>query len=162
VDSQRGRSRPAVSDWERFAAADPYFYIATDKSLDLRSEAGRRRFFQMGQTTVEELDREVASDLPGRSLAVEIGCGVGRLLLSTAARFGTVRGVDVAPTMLKLVRELALERGLANVEAYLPEDPWDEPRGSADYVYSFIVFQHIGTRGGDPRLPPAFGERSAP
>jgi SAM-dependent methyltransferase len=132
-----------LGDWERFAASDPYFYIATETGLDLRSESGRQQFFRSGETVARELDEQVAAELPGRSVAIEIGCGVGRLLLSVAADFETVRGVDVAPTMLKLARELAHERGLANVQTYLPHEAWDEPAGTVDYVYSWLVFQHI-------------------
>jgi cyclopropane fatty-acyl-phospholipid synthase-like methyltransferase len=132
-----------LGDWERFASSDPYFYIATDTGLDLRSESGRRQFFQIGEATAQELSGQVAADVPGHSLAIEIGCGVGRLLLSVAGEFETVRGVDVAPTMLKLLGQIADERGIANVQAYLPNQPWDEPAGTADYAYSFLVFQHI-------------------
>jgi SAM-dependent methyltransferase len=131
-----------VGDWEGFATADPYFYVCTDQPPPRTAEE-RRIFFERGARVADELLGEVEADLPGWSTAIEIGCGVGRLLLPTARRFGEVRGVDVAPTMLAVLDENAREGGVTNVRGYLPGASWDEPSGSADYVYSFLVFQHV-------------------
>jgi hypothetical protein len=45
--------------------------------------------------------------------------------------------------MLAVLDENAREAGVTNVHGYLPEASWDEPSGSVDYVYSFLVFQHV-------------------
>lgn len=130
-------------DWERFAAEDAYRYICTGTPRRPRTHAEVQAFLEAGAQTAAALLAQVEADLPGRSLAIEIGCGIGRLLLPHAARFDEVRGVDVSPTMLSGTRALADEQGHRNVRTYLPDEPWDEPPGSADYVYSFLVFQHI-------------------
>ena len=59
------------------------------------------RFFASGRDTTAWMLDQVAGELPGRDLALEIGCGIGRLLIPMARRFSRVIGVDVAPTMLK-------------------------------------------------------------
>src|SRR5438067_6993777 len=64
-------------------------------------------------------------------LAVDFGCGVGRLTRSMAKRAKHVVGVDVSPTML------ALAPKLPNV-TYTDSLP-----PSADFICSLIVFQHI-------------------
>ena len=133
-----------MGDGERLAAADPYFYVCTDQAAP-HTPAERRRFFDRGAKVADELLSEVETDLPGWSTTLEIGCGVGRLLLPTAQRFDEARGVDVSPTMLALLEANTRERGISNVRGYLPESDWDEPAGSADYVFSILVFQHIET-----------------
>jgi SAM-dependent methyltransferase len=132
-----------MADWERFAREDPYFYISTTKGGPPRTAEERRAFLELGVENAHALIREVEDDLPGWSRAVEIGCGIGRLLLAHARRFAEVRGVDISPTMLAGLRALAAEDGLSNVRTYLPDEPWDAPPGTADYIFSSLVFQHI-------------------
>ncbi|MHC4416680.1 MAG: class I SAM-dependent methyltransferase [Planctomycetota bacterium] len=91
--------------------------------------------------------QQLAGELPGRDLAIEIGCGVGRLLIPMAERFSRVIGVDIAPTMLQKLGAHCERFGIANAEARLIDESWDR-RGDADLVYSWLVFQHIA----DPRL----------
>jgi SAM-dependent methyltransferase len=129
--------------WEGFAHSDPYFYIATDFETMRGAPDAVDRFYEAGKPITEALLGEVASLLPGRSLAVEIGCGVGRLLLAHAGHFENLRGVDIAPRMLSLLEARALETGMEQVQGFLPADGWDLPAGSADYVYSALAFQHI-------------------
>jgi SAM-dependent methyltransferase len=85
---------------------------------------------------------EVADLLPGRDLAIEIGCGVGRLLIPMSSRFERVVGVDVAPTMLARLRENCTRFGAANVQPALVDEPWDRP-SQADFAYAWLVFQHV-------------------
>jgi SAM-dependent methyltransferase len=133
---------PNRREWERFATEDPYFYVCTDTPGAATAEE-REAFFRRGTVAADELLREVEADLPGWSTVVEIGCGVGRLLLPTARRFAEARGVDVAPTMLEMLAANARDQGVVNVRGYLPEAGWGDPPARADYVFSFLVFQHI-------------------
>lgn len=129
-----------MNSWERFAESDPFFYICTDPR-------DRERFFESGRELTERSIARVEDLLPGRGLAIEIGSGLGRLTFPHAEVFETVRAVDIAPTMLRGLRALAADRGLSNIHTYLPDEPWDEPGGIADYVYSYLVFQHIDDLG---------------
>lgn len=134
---------PDVSRWEEFARADPYFYIDTDFDRIRDMPDAIDRFYETGLAASDELLGEVRSLLPGHSLAIEIGCGAGRVLLSSARHFGNVRGVDVAPRMLTLLNQRATSVAIRNIQGFLPTQAWDEPAGSADYAYSLHVFQHI-------------------
>jgi cyclopropane fatty-acyl-phospholipid synthase-like methyltransferase len=80
--------------------------------------------------------------LRGSGVALEIGCGIGRLTLPVARRFDRVIAVDVAPTMLRRLSESCAARGVTNVEPALAGDAWHH-RGVVDFAYSRIVFQHI-------------------
>jgi SAM-dependent methyltransferase len=130
------------SRWETFAQQDAEFYIYTAPDVDFSSPAGRAFFLQSGRDDAERILREVEPYLTGFGRAVEIGCGVGRLALPMAERFGEVVGVDIAPSMIRKLGEYSREAGVDNVRGFGSDEPWDE-QGSVDLAYSFIVFQHI-------------------
>lgn len=132
-----------MNKWESFASSDPYFYIDTDFDHLRNQPDAIERFYESGRKVSAAMLDEVGPLFRGRSLAIEIGCGVGRVLLGHARNFERVRGVDVAPRMLSLLEERVAQVGIENVRSFLPTQPWDEPTGSADYVYSLLVFQHI-------------------
>jgi SAM-dependent methyltransferase len=126
--------------WEEFAREDAEYYVLTGIGRAPGPEA-RREFFASGEAEAERILATCGSHLDGRELAIEIGCGVGRVALPIARRFTRVIGVDVSPTMLKKLAENAARAEVA-VEPVLADEPWDE-RGQADLVYSVLVFQHI-------------------
>ncbi|MHC4421921.1 MAG: class I SAM-dependent methyltransferase [Planctomycetota bacterium] len=127
--------------WEGFAREDAEFYILGRSVPDGDCEAADR-FFQSGRVTAAWMLEEVGDDLPGRGLALDIGCGVGRLLIPMAEHFSRVIGVDVAPTMLEKLRANCKRLGIGDAEPMLVDEPWDR-RGEADLVYSWLVMQHI-------------------
>jgi SAM-dependent methyltransferase len=132
---------PQPNRWETFAREDAEYYIATDgkrQSLD--------EFFESGRDGAAWILEQVAGELPGRDLALEIGCGVGRLLIPMAEHFSQVIGVDVAPTMLQKLSANCERFGLGNAKPMLADEPW-EHLGAADLVYSWLVFQHVADFG---------------
>jgi SAM-dependent methyltransferase len=134
--------------WEHFAQVDAEYYVLTDIGRE-PDEEGRWRFFASGEAEADRILTRCEPHLGGRDLAIEIGCGVGRVAIPISRNFGRVLGVDVAPTMLGKLRENAAKAG-ALVEPVLAADSWDE-RERADLAYSVLVFQHL----------PAFAEIAA-
>jgi SAM-dependent methyltransferase len=132
---------PQPNRWETFAREDAEFYIATDGKQQAPHE-----FFESGRAGAAWILDQVAGELPGRDLAVEIGCGVGRLLIPMAEHFSKVIGVDVAPTMLEKLGANCERFGVGNAEGMLADEPW-ERRDEADLVYSWLVFQHVADFG---------------
>ncbi len=130
-----------TNHWETFARKDAAFYIA-GRTFDLDDAAEAGRFFETGRNTAAWLFKQVGDDLPGTGLGIEIGCGVGRLLLPMAEHFDRVIGVDVSPTMLTRLMDNCRRFGIENAEPMTADDTWDI-RDSADFVYSWIVFQHV-------------------
>jgi SAM-dependent methyltransferase len=126
--------------WERFAQVDAEYYVLTDIGREPDEEA-RREFFASGEAEADRILARCEPHLGGHDVAIEIGCGVGRVAIPVSRRFGRVVGVDVAPTMLAKLRENAAKAG-AVVEPTLAADSWDEPE-RADLVYSVLVFQHL-------------------
>jgi len=126
------------SDWDRRAREDAQHFIACGHSETDASfwESGRR-----------DLDHLVLHDveLGPSARALEIGCGTGRLLKPLSERIEKAYGVDISPEMVDRAR-----RALAdwpNVEVLLTEGRLKSfADASLDFVYSFIVFQHIPTK----------------
>ena len=80
---------------------------------------------------------------PFEATALEIGFGAGRLAAAASRHFARVIGVDIHEDFDR-ARALLDERGIANVDLVrgdgrtLPVDS-----ASVDFVYSFIVLQHL-------------------
>jgi len=80
---------------------------------------------------------------PFDATALEIGFGGGRLLAAASAHFNRVIGVDIHDSFDR-VQQMLDERGIANAQLLkgdgktLPVD-----MDSVDFVYSFIVLQHL-------------------
>lgn len=80
---------------------------------------------------------------PQDKLALEIGVGGGRLMASASRYFGKVVGVDVHEN-LDLTHKKLEEMGCKNVELLRSDGlTIPVPSDSVDFVYSFIVFNHL-------------------
>ena len=142
-DGQRrvpGDKRDAEPNrWETLARENAEFYIKTDL-------AAGDEFFASGERDAAHIVTLCARFLPAQSAphsaALEIGCGIGRLTLPMARRFGRVVAVDIAPTMLRRLAENCAARGTTNVTPRLAAEAWERD-GPIDFAYSRIVFQHI-------------------
>ncbi len=78
-------------------------------------------------------------------VALEIGCGIGRMLKVVAPLFKTVVGIDISPGMVELSRDYLADvenvEVLVNDGRYIPLSD-----NSVDFVFSVIVFQHLPYR----------------
>ncbi|MBV9869588.1 MAG: class I SAM-dependent methyltransferase [Frankiaceae bacterium] len=132
-DAQRGRQ------WEMLAREDPYWTSLT---------SGKRRmawklneFLATGQREVVwALDSAKAFDLypPSRALALDFGCGPGRLTGALAQSFDRVVGVDISPSMLDSAR-----KNYASERISFAQSTRDIESGSVDLIYSTFVLQHF-------------------
>ena len=100
-------------------------------------------FWTEGARTVDVILDSLGVSLGPEDEVVEIGCGVGRLTRTLAARARSVRALDVSTEMLARAREA--NPALDNVT-------WIHGDGtsltgiesaSADVCFSHVVFQHI-------------------
>src|SRR5262249_12238053 len=82
---------------------------------------------------------------PHKAVALEIGCGVGRMLKEAAGLFQEAIGIAVAPQMAVHASEYL--RDVPNARVAIVVDPvLPCASDSVDYVYSMNVFQHIPDR----------------
>jgi ubiquinone/menaquinone biosynthesis C-methylase UbiE len=77
-----------------------------------------------------------------RGLALDYGCGVGRLSRALASRFERVDGVDMSELMLKEARDV--NRSYTNL-SFLRNNGHDlnlVDTGTVNFIYSHIALQH--------------------
>ena len=93
--------------WDTLAREDPFWAI-----LSVPEKRGGKwtpeDFFRSGQAEVDAPSaRILTSGYPlSDGVALDFGCGVGRLTQPLADYFKRVVGVDISPTMLDLARSL--------------------------------------------------------
>jgi SAM-dependent methyltransferase len=131
-----------MADWEDYAKQNAEFFILSRPEVDYSTLEGREFFFRSGEEETRRSIRQIENLLPGRNRCVDFGCGIGRLALPHAQSFSEVYAVDISPTMLTKLRLICEHDGVRNIRPFLVSGAWDE-KESADYVYSFMVFQHI-------------------
>lgn len=130
--------------WEALGRTDPYWAVLTEPE----GKNGRwdtAAFFASGAAEIRSLlDRLTAMGLaPGRRVALDYGCGVGRLSRALAGSFESVVGVDFSASMLEEARRA--NAAFANLR-FVQNDGralGDVASASIDLVYSMIALQHV-------------------
>jgi SAM-dependent methyltransferase len=133
--------------WEDWAQVDPLWAIRTEHERS-HGRWDLDEFFGSGRDTIESVLRQ-CSEL-GRptsfNVALDFGCGVGRLTRPLADHFTKVYGLDIAPGMIDQANEY--QRGNPVCE-FVVQDADDLRRfadGSIDFVCCLLVLQHIPSR----------------
>lgn len=128
--------------WENFARQDAAFFIRTENAD--QSEDGS--FAQSGCHDADLLYLHASPYITKLGSALEIGAGIGRIVLPQAARFAHVTATDISPTMLAKLRQRAVQADLKNITTMQANAAWDavEAKGFPyDYIYTYACFQHI-------------------
>jgi SAM-dependent methyltransferase len=143
--SPTGRPHDSLSrhgrDWEEMASVDPLWAILSDPAMRF-SKWDVDAFFRTGEEEISALMKQAADlSLPvQRRLAIDFGCGVGRLTRALRRYFPRCFGIDISPTMLEQAKRLAPECDFlhsSNLSSF--------PNGCADLIYSNLVLQHQPT-----------------
>lgn len=132
--------------WGALGHDDPLWAVLSHK--DKRGGRWQREeFLATGQA---EIDSQLAALAPRgyplqRELALDFGCGAGRLSRALATHFGRVIGIDVSASMIAAARELNAD--IANIEfrENASTNLADIADASVDFVFSHITLQHIPT-----------------
>jgi FkbM family methyltransferase len=130
--------------WQTLGREDPLWAVLSHAD----KRGGRWRpdeFFATGRAEIDtQMHMLAARALPaGHQLALDFGCGAGRLSRALAAHFANVVGVDVSASMIETAQ--ALNGDLPNVEFRENASPRLEgiADASVDLVYSNMTLQHI-------------------
>jgi 2-polyprenyl-3-methyl-5-hydroxy-6-metoxy-1,4-benzoquinol methylase len=123
-------------DWNRAAQADAMGHIlTTGQAWDAET------FFAHGRAEVEPvIERLDDLGLRGkrRKLALDFGCGVGRLSQALADHYDRVVGLDIAPSMVEQAEQL---NQFPDRVTYIAGEQL--PAGRFDLIYTNIVLQHM-------------------
>jgi ubiquinone/menaquinone biosynthesis C-methylase UbiE len=129
--------------WEALGTDDPYWAVLSDPGKQ-HGRWNKNEFFQTGVQEIALILSRAASlgvNL-GSELALDYGCGVGRLSRALATRFQRVVGVDISDTMLAEAR--SVNARFSNV--HFVRNNGNALPGIADrtvdFIYSNIVLQH--------------------
>jgi len=120
------------TDWDRRITHD-YRYWMSD---GVQSDAA---MWEAGERDLQIILKGLPDSELSAMVALEIGCGVGRLVRAAARRFGKVIGLDISPKAVDQGRELL--KDLKNVELVCGNgaDLSVIPNNSVDCVFSFAA-----------------------
>lgn len=125
------------ADWNRRVQHDYRFWISNDLSpQSIMWEEGSRDF--------ERLHAGVDSDVS--LTALEIGCGVGRMLRAATKRYGRVIGVDISPSAIDKARELLGNDKAIQLVTNSGYDLSNISDASVDFVWSYASLAHMPLR----------------
>lgn len=122
--------------WNSYARQDALTAILTPRD---GSAVDRETFDRKGREEAELFARFVTPE----SIALDIGCGVGRIERHLAPRCKRLYAVDVSDEMLARAREWCAGRenlhfvvaSAAEVDCFLPS--------TFDFIFSYLVLQHL-------------------
>lgn len=132
--------------WEKFGNEEPYWSVLTNESFRKERMAPEveASFYASGAPDVEvffEACRRNGVAPPRQGLAVDFGCGVGRVGLHLAAAFDSYLGVDISPSHLATASSQLAARGVANAR-FERLDRFLDGAETFDCLFSLIVLQH--------------------
>lgn len=138
-ESTKGWLQAIRRDWDARAKENPRAYINWPEFADDDDAffaSGRQDYEKYVPPFLEKMEFD-----PRGKVALEIGCGIGRIAKWMSADFGKYIGVDVSPEMV----QKASSYGFANAEfrAVSGVDLACIASESVDFVLSFAVFQHV-------------------
>lgn len=135
------------ANWNRFGETDPFWAVLAWPGM----EAGRwdvDAFFATGREEISDvmayLD-ELGVPLE-HGIALDFGCGVGRLTQALAHYFDQVHGVDISETMIDLAQRLNRFGERCHYHLNLRDDLSLFADDTFDFVYSNITLQHMPPR----------------
>lgn len=151
------KAKRADKQWEVFGKEAPYFGVVTWDQFkpENLNEQTMSDFFKTGEAHIQMVVDAITQHLDGDfnpSRCLDFGCGVGRLVVPLARRFGRVTGVDVSLAMMEEAARNCQKYGLANVDFVQSDDTLSKVEGKYDFIHSYIVLQHISPNRGEMLL----------
>lgn len=148
-------------DWEKWGTTNPYYGVLSQKKF-----LGKRlptetlnEFYRSGESDIDYIFsnlNKIGLAHKKFRLAVDYGCGVGRLTIPIAKRAKKTVGYDVSPAMIETAQTAASKH--KNVEFKVVDADMKNLPDSFDYLNSYIVFQHIPPASGMNILDNLFGK----
>jgi SAM-dependent methyltransferase len=131
--------------WEDMGSLDPCWAILTEPGTKY-GKWDQDKFFETGSREISSLTSAAEKlGLPKEhDLALDFGCGVGRLTRALALHYRNVVGLDISQSMLD--RAAALNPP-ANCQFRLNDsDSLPFPSQEFDLIYTALVLQHVPTQ----------------
>lgn len=129
-------SRKMRKEWDRRIAHDYRYWMSDGVDTD-------NSMWNVGKRDFDILIRDLEKEPFRKQVALEVGCGVGRLLRPACRHFSKVIGLDVSKEALENARRLLED--LDNFELLQGNGIDFSPleNGSIDFVYSFAALSSM-------------------
>ena len=126
--------------WDDKARENAMYYVSSYRAYDGQDP---EEFWKWGRILAERFLEESEIPITGRESMLEIGCGPGRMTAYFAERFRHVHGLDVSAEMVALAGEKLSAHDNVTVTVGSGVDLAEFEDAAFDFVFSYIVFQHI-------------------
>ena len=132
-------------EWNARTKLDPLFVIATghSKNEDDFWNSGIVECKEIIDLNKQRFSNIIKNKDPTHMRILEIGCGIGRILIPMSKIFGQTIGVDISSEMVKLGQKYIANIPNCKILESNGVDLSLFPENHFDFCYSFIVFQHI-------------------
>lgn len=132
-------------EWNERTKMNPLFVIATDHS-DTEEDfwnSGIDECNDILGIDTERYQKIIENKETSSMNVLEIGCGIGRILIPMRKIFGNATGIDISSEMVQLGQKYVSDIPNCNIVENNGTDLAEFSDNSFDFCYSFIVFQHI-------------------
>ena len=148
IKSLKKLGKLSKDTWNELADQDAEFYILTERDRKGK-KWDKKEFLEKGQEQWERFKELLyhygLEGIAGKNkIALDMGCGVGRMTFAMAKDFWKVIGVDVSEVMVNKAREYQKKLAIKNVE-FLVNNGIDLSQfsdNSIDFVFSYLTLQH--------------------
>jgi glycosyltransferase involved in cell wall biosynthesis/SAM-dependent methyltransferase len=141
---EQARLRRLRRSWQKLGEDDARWAVLTDERMR-HGGWDEGTFFATGRQEVDALLRRLSEldAMPRQVVALDFGCGVGRLTQALARHFEEVIGVDIAASMIERARMHDRSDGRCTFVLNEGDDLSFQPSASVDLVYTSRVLQHM-------------------
>jgi SAM-dependent methyltransferase len=133
--------------WRELACSDPYWAVLSlpEYRAGAMTPEARAQFFATGEGHIGHVLNRCRQLNPGFApkVALDFGCGVGRLSRAMLRLGMKVFAVDISSEMLALCKENCARDGLHELTAIASDDTLSGVTEQVDFAVSTITFQHI-------------------
>jgi len=132
-------------EWNERTKMNPLFVIATDHSETEEDfwNSGIDECNDILGISTERYQKIIENKDTSSMNILEIGCGIGRILIPMRKIFGNVTGIDISSEMVLLGQKYVSDIPNCSIVENNGMDLAEFSDNSFDFCYSFIVFQHI-------------------
>ena len=130
------------TDWNLRAKRNPFYFVRTVKNQseeDFWESGYADRNAILESKSIKERFGKRSDNLK----VLEIGCGIGRILIPMSEKFQESIGIDISQEMVNIGKQKTKNYSNCKILLNNGMDLSDLSSNYFDFCYSFIVFQHI-------------------
>jgi len=132
-------------DWNERAEKNVKYFIRsvygqTEEEFWKSGEDNSNQILGLNSTRYHQI---IGNKNPKETRVLEIGCGIGRILIPMSKVFGEAIGVDVSEKIIQIAKDFVEKIPNCKVFKNNGSDLSIFPDNHFDFCYSYIVFQHI-------------------